>query len=458
MRRFSIAPPLFASLLLAGPASAAEVVWDGHYRAEAHLYDSLSLSNLNTNAEGSSAWFDHKARLRPGFLMSDKVGLFTQLDLLPAVMWGEDPAGGVDLTTGDALPLVYDQTVTSPTTSDGAATLQNLRLSRLWGEAYFHEVGTLRFGRMPVEWGSGMVWNAGNDPSDDAGDTEDRISFTGKAGPVHVMGAFGVPYAGLINQGDDMRAVSGSVAHLAEQAAVGFYNSYRWQKDGDDSIGVWTGDLWGKAELGPVQVEGEFAAVLGSGDLDTGANDVSISAFGGQIRGMFEADRLLLGVGVGLAGGDKDTGDKKLHTFAFAPDFDVALLMFEQPMPILQASVANDSNEGRNDDAVRTSNGLSNAVFLRPSVGYRLRDDLTVRASLFAAQAAKLPEDDKEDKGYGTELDLNVDYRPFDHFRVDLTGGWFFPGRYYSNFEDETLGGDFDRSALGMRLQGVVEF
>lgn len=216
MRRLTIAPPLFASLLLAGPAGAAEVVWDGHYRAEAHLYDSLSLSKINTNAEGSSAWFDHKARLRPGFLMSDKVGLYTQLDLLPWVMWGQDPAGGVDVTTGDALPLVYDQSVTSPTTTDGAATLQNLRLSRLWGEAYFHNVGTLRFGRMPVEWGSGLVWNAGNDPGDDAGDTEDRLSFTGKAGPVHVMGAFGVPYGGLVNAGDDMRSISGSVAHLAE--------------------------------------------------------------------------------------------------------------------------------------------------------------------------------------------------------------------------------------------------
>lgn len=445
----------FASAL---PASAAEVVWDGHYRGEMHFYDSLSLSNTNANAEGASSWFEHKARLRPGFLLSEHVGFYTQLDLLPSVVWGDSPATIVDLTTGDEIPLVYNQTVEPPTTSDGASTLQNIRLSRLWGEVWFHKIGRLRFGRMPVEWGSGMVFNAGNDPSDDYGDTEDRIQFTGKAGPVYVMGAFGVPYEGYVGETDDMRSVTGSVAHFTEQASIGVYGTYRWQGYEDDRVGVFVGDLWGKAELGPVSLEGEFAAVLGSGDLDTGANDVSISAFGGNVQAVLVADRFELGVGTGLAGGDKEPDDKKLHTFAFDRDFDLALLMFEQPMPLLSATVNNDSNEGRNTGAVRTDNGLSNAVYLRPSVGYRVRDDFTARLSLFAAQAARLPEDESDNKGYGSEIDLQLDYRPFEHFRVEGIFGTFFPGKWYRNYEDETLGGGFDSTAFGLRLQSTVAF
>ncbi|NOY27407.1 MAG: hypothetical protein GXP62_16195 [Oligoflexia bacterium] len=440
------------------PAHAAELVWDGHYRAEGHIYDTLSLSRDNANAEGAASWIDHKARLRPGLLLSSHVAFYTQLDLLPFVAFGQTPSGGVDITTGDTLPLVYDQSVQPPTTTDDAATLQNLRVTRLWGEAYFDGIGTLRFGRVPVSWGSGMVFSDGNRPQDDAGDTEDRVSFTGLAGPVYIMGAFGVPYAGLVNKSDAMRSITTSVAHIAEQAGVGFYNTYRWRNDNGTKVILWTGDVWGKAELGPLRIEGEFASVLGSGDLSTGANGVSISSFGGQISAGLTANRLLLGLGMGIAGGDKDTGDSKIHTFAFDPDFDVALIMFEQPMPMLAATVPNDTNNGRDDGAVRTWNGVSNAVYLRPSVGYQLRDDLKAEASVFAAQAAKLPDDESANKGYGIELDLKLDYRPFEHFRMEWTNGYFMPGTYYSNYTDDTLGGNFNRNALGTRMQAIVEF
>ncbi len=460
--RGALAASLLAASLLAlgasAPAQALELVWDGHYRAEGHVYDSLSLSKTNPNAEGLSSWIDHKARLRPGFLLSDRVGLFTQLDLLPWVMWGESPAGGIDLTTGSDLPLIYDQGLQPPTTDEGAATLQNLRVSRLWGEVWFPKVGTLRFGRMPIHWGSGLLFNAGNAPGDDYGDSEDRVSFTGLAGPVHVMGALGLPYQGLVNEGDGLKAASLSVAHLSEQASLGFYSTYRWQSQEDQKVGLFLGDLWGKAELGPLDAELELATALGRGDLDTGANDVSIMAFGGQLRGALALDKLGFGLDLGFATGDGNDDDKKLRSFAFDRDFDVALLMFEQPMPLLSASVATDANEGRNTSAIRSQNGLSNALYLKPSVGYRPLPELGLKLSFLAAQAAKRPEDEAADKGYGSELDLNVDYRPFDHFRVDWTSGLFFPGAWYRNYEHATLGGDFGRTAVGSRLQAIVEF
>ena len=33
---------------------------------------------------------------------------------------------------------------------------------------------------MPLHWGSGMVYNAGNNPLDEFGDSVDRIQFTAK--------------------------------------------------------------------------------------------------------------------------------------------------------------------------------------------------------------------------------------------------------------------------------------
>ena len=97
-------------------------------------------------------------------------------------------------------------------------------------------------------------------------------------------------------------------------------------------------------------------------------------------------------------------------------------------------------------------------AFYSEVVGWKWREDLTTRASFFAAQAAKLPEETRADKGYGSEIDLNVDYRPYEHFRLDGTFGVFFPGKYYRNYEDDTLGGGFDRTAVGGRVQAIVEF
>jgi hypothetical protein len=444
-------------LALPGTATAAEVAWDGFYASSGHLYNSLSLSDTNTRAEGASAYLDHRARLAPSLLLSDKVSLRTQVDLLPWVLWGGDPVVPTDITTGEELALTSTQAVEAPTTDDGAATLQNIAVTRLWGELNTG-IGIVRFGRMPVEWGTGMVFNAGNNPTNTTGDTADRVQITSPIGPVHVIGGLELPYEGFVGEPDDLRGAFAGVLYQSETAALGTYHSYRWQKYEDDQFGAWIGDLWAKAQLGPAVVEGEFAAIVGSGDLSTGANDVSIVSFGANLGGRYQAERLRVGLGLGLAGGDGDDEDSKLSTFSFDPNFDVALLMFEQPMPMLETQVKNDANGGRDTEAVRITNGVQNALYLRPSVGWQLNDMLTGDLSLFAARATKLPDDAETERGYGTEVDLDVNFTPFEHFLLRSTTGVLLPGPYLSDYEHDDLGGGFDRPVFGTRLVASVEF
>ena len=51
-----------------------------------------------------------------------------------------------------------------------------------------------------------------------------------------------------------------------------------------------------------------------------------------------------------------------------------------------------------------------------------------------------------------------MDYRPFDHFELSSTVGFFFPGRYFQRFEHEELGGGFKDTAVGTRIVGTVNF
>lgn len=451
-------PRFIALALLIAPlsASAAEVVWDGHYRARGQYFNSLSLSNTNPNAEGAAALIDHRLRLQPGWLMSDKVGLFTQLDLLPYTMWGDEAIQFSDPALGDD-PILLTGAVQPPTTDEDGSTLQNIRVTRAFAEVHTG-AGQLRFGRMPVEWGSGMLLNAGNAANQEFGDTVDRIQFTGRAGQVYLQGGLETNAEQFVNEDDDVWSVTGSLLYQTEQAGIGIYNIYRRYDYDDETFGMYTLDFWAAATAGPLELETEFVAQIGRGDLGDGLNDASINAFGAMIDAGYTLDRIRVGLSGGLATGDKDTTDDNFKTFTFDRDFNQTLFLFEEPMPTLTPTVSNDNNAGRDTGAARTGYALSNALYVRPRVGYVISDQLTVDVSYFLAQAAALPEAQADDKGYGSEIDARVVFRPFEHFVFDGTVGVFLPGAYFSNYTDDELGGEFDRPAVGAQILGTVEF
>ncbi len=456
--------PLFlapALVLLCPVARATELTWDGHYRARGRFFDSLSVSNTTPAAEGVALSFDHRLRLQPNWLMSDHVSLHAQLDLLPFLEFGDQPETVIDPVSGDPVPLAFSETVGVPTTDDGGTTAQNIQVTRAWGEVR-SAIGTFAFGRMPVSWGSGMMWNDGNDPLDEYGDTADRLQLSGLVGPVYLMGAFETDVEGYLGEPDDISTVSASIAYKTETAGVGTYDTFRyWSNGADNRFSAFTGDLWGRAEMGPVTAETELIAVLGGGDFDTDTNDVRLSAFGGYLSVGLDNDRAILGIAGGFGTGDADEGDDVLKTFTFDRDFNMALILFEENLPTLEASVMNDTNGGREYGAVRTGEALRNVLFLRPTVGYHLLPELKGTLTMFASQAAKLPDDESDAKGYGLEFDAAVRYDPFPHAWFQARGGLWMPGRYFTEYEDTTFGvepGDLDRPVAAVELVGVVEF
>jgi hypothetical protein len=447
---------LLTLLTLASPAQATELVWDGHLRATGSLYDSLSLSDTNAQAEGTSSQFVHDVRLAPSWLLSDTVSMHVQFDMLDGVNWGDSPVLANDLVTGEAADLATSEAVQPPTTEDGAATLQNLAVTRAWAEAKL-SFGNLRFGRMPIHWGTGMVFNAGDDGWNGPGDTADRIQLTRKAGDVYLLGAWESRSEGYVGEPDDLHGLAGAVVFQNERAAIGTYHNYRWQGQDQDRFSTYIADLWASADMGPAQIQFEFAAVLGGGDLESGANDVQLAAYGANIDLSMQSDKLSLAMGAGLAGGDGDTDDSKLSTFSFDPNFRRGLILFAQPLPTLEASVLNDGNGGRTTEAARSGVGISNAMYLNPRVGWALRDDLDTELSVLAAQKAK-DTADAQGKGYGTEFDLSIRYRPMAHFEGEATLGILLPGTHYTDYEHEDLGGDFDRPVTAARITGTVSF
>jgi hypothetical protein len=467
-RSLLVAPVL---ALVSPVAGATELTWDGHYRARGQFFDSLSLSNsalelapedAELEPEGVAMSFDHRFRLQPNWLLSEHASLHAQLDLLPFLEFGDQPETIIDPVSGDPLPVELGDAVVPPTTDEGGTTTQNLQVTRAWGEVT-SSIGTLALGRMPVSWGAGMVWNDGNEALDEYGDTADRLQLTSLIGPVYVMGAFETNYEHFVAESDDVSTVSASFAYRTETAGIGMYNTLRYWTAGPQSkYRAYTGDLWGRAAMGPVTVETELATVLGSGDLGD-ANDIRISAFGGFLSVGLDNDKVIVNVTGGFATGDSEPDDDVLKTFTFDRDFNMALILFEENLPTLEASVMNEENGGRDYSYTRTGNAMRNLLFAKPTVGYHFLPELQGTVSMFASQAAKLDEEQTEDgmKGYGLEFDAAVRYDPFPHAWFQLRGGYWMPGRYFS-LDPQSAGEDdkygFERPVTAVELVGVVEF
>ena len=465
----------FRSLLLApvlalvSPvAGATELTWEGHYRARGQFFDSLSVSNSDSeldlpddglDPEGVAMSFDHRFRLQPNWLLSEHASLHAQLDLLPFLKFGNQPETIIDPVSGDPLPFELSDAVVPPSTDEGGVTTQNIQVTRAWGEVH-SSIGTLAFGRMPVSWGSGMIWNDGNEPLDEYGDTADRLQLTSRVGPVYLMGAFETNYEHYVAESDDFSTISASIAYKTETAGIGTYHSLRyWTESQESQYRAYTGDLWGRAQMGPVTAETELAAVLGSGDLGA-ANNIRLSAFGGFLSLGLDNDKAILGLTGGFGTGDSEPSDDVLKTFTFDRDFNMALILFEENLPTLEAVVPNEDNGGRDYTMTRTGNAMRNVLFLKPTVGYHLLPELQGTVSMFASQAAKLDDDIASIKGYGLEFDAALRYDPFPHTWFQLRGGYWMPGRYFTEYGEDESGNPygFDRPVTAVELVGVVEF
>jgi len=113
---------------------------------------------------------------------------------------------------------------------------------------------------------------------------------------------------------------------------------------------------------------------------------------------------------------------------------------------------------GATTGAARTGDGIRNALFRPTPCGLPHPSPPLREVSVLAAQAAKVPDAQNSAKGYGTEIDLRLQYDPYEHFQLKGTLGTFFPGKYYSTYKNDDLGGGFDTMALGGMLMAAVQF
>ena len=166
-KKVLLAIAAFLGLSLGSPvnAHALEIDWSGQFWTEFnYIHDyPMDLSNTGSTVDatrtGAGGYYVQPAgnqdagfqslflRVRPKVIVNDNIYIKSE-------WWVGDPIFGI---FGSGLPYSTDQKQFYSSQSRGAL----LSAQRLWAE-FVTDIGTFQVGRIPLQWGLGVVWNSGD--------------------------------------------------------------------------------------------------------------------------------------------------------------------------------------------------------------------------------------------------------------------------------------------------------
>ncbi|MBI5501329.1 MAG: hypothetical protein HY907_13875 [Deltaproteobacteria bacterium] len=458
----------------------------GYYRARTHVVGNL-MYVLDSDPDGRKETLEYvtqRLRLQPEIGYGEWVTLHVTVDALDNVVWGDNAglsstalfAGEPSQTglEGSEMPFAY--------------------VRHAWLETNV-KFGVLRVGRMPSNWGLGILSNDGEGFDEDFGDnwygdTYDRILFATK--PISIVRALmgeepgdtplilvaswdklvedfqklddrtgepvnprdGYDSGWLANGDDDVDEWTvAAVWHQEEldwlapgdSLAAGVYYVYREQPSTSSEIHIF--DAFLKLRLWDFFLEGELDAIRGSTKaLALGPED---DPPGSELYMLRDADILgwLVRVGwqrgmftvkleSGQASGDGDVLDANFSNMAVHPDVNVGLLLYEE----LLAQRTRDHFADKK--GLWSNGGVYNSIFFMATGVVEPLEDLQFTLGILTAWAdeacdvafqGNLCSPDDPHPNIGIEIDASARYRFWDRRVLAVVeGGWLHP-------DDETL-------------------
>ncbi len=445
-----------------------------------------------------------RMRLRPTLALSDDVSVHLTLDIFDNLVLGSTPDGTVYLppgasgtTASSAGEVDFERPARSPGVPiDSFAATQNppqafrnsardsIYVRHAWAQVTNRGLGQLRFGRMPSQWGLGVLANAGEGIDADQSSDVDRVMGLTRLAGIYLIAAWDFAGQGLQRQllddlrnppldatsKDDIRQYVFALAYRQDEEEArerlqrgswvfdaGFYFVFRRQflssagitnafpATADDffvrrKAKAFIPDLWLRFRMGGLRLEAE--AVFIAGGIQNIENDsfvqddFDIRQFGFAFEGEYRLldDKLSIRLYTGYASGDADvdglsarqgllaqqTDDRTISHMQFHPNYRIDLILWRNIM-----------------------NRVAGAWYLRPGISYDIiRNPF---GQLFGAgvdvvysRAAQEVQAYGSDPNLGVELDFSVYYRSEDG--PELLDGFYATFQYGVLFPLDGLG------------------
>lgn len=475
-------------LIVAGAkqATAMELHWSGQFTSDFNWVHNYSLDGTDQGAlvdpardgkggyyipgggSRDARWEQLFLRLRPKLIVNDNIYVKSE-------WWVGDPVFGI---FGNAVPSTVDQKQFYSNQSRGSS----ITAQRVWGE-FITDFGTLQVGRAPLNWGLGLVWNAGEDRWSRYMTTADTARLVSRFGAFSLVPTFALystgntiggacNYAGGVGTACNSALGSGSVSEYslilnyetdedielgvnfirrlgaANQDVNGFYG-FRPVGAGQEPIGFNynTWDLYGRKKIGKLQLAAEVPIVNG----ELGGVEYKTFALGAQAdwraSDQWET-QLRLGHAPGQ-GTSLSASPDKFRGFFFHPNYKVGLILFNYQLANFSGPQTLNSSTTPAELRSPYDASIFNTNYLGLSETFRA-DKWDFYLGLLHARAIEVanagqffynqwerryvptPAAKTQGDVLGTEVDWGAVFNWDDYFRFKADFGLFFPGSFYA--------------------------
>jgi len=427
-------------------AQALDLDWQGQFRVEANSIYGYSSSpavttpaisgySIPANGDSPASFQNLFLSLKPRVLVNDNVTIYSDL-------WVNTPSAGF---FGSNSPVAGSFHYSSTEAGNGALSARTL-----YAEVAT-DFGIFKAGRIPLNYGLGLVWNSGASRRSRMPSNGDALSLNAKFGafkftPYFVKYGQDFSSSGSSQQsGRSDYALNLSYTNDDEQLDLGllFLRRIAGPNSGVLSPFSVTGsavtsgyvyniwDLYAKKRSGIVTVSGEIP--ISSGLVAS----VPYNSIAGALKAEAAvSDHFKLKADFGTAAG-QGSDKSKLTSFAFHPDYRPGLLMFNYNLFNLATNNGNAYyNPVTNTRYFSLGGEFTSGKFTHEILGLLAIADqvsdgvnpyFNTWQGYYTAAAS-----DVQSKGMGFEMDYNLgyDWDEATRFGVDL--GLYFPGAYYN--------------------------
>ena len=427
-------------LLVASVLFGASANFSGTFRTRANYFDKTNLGQADTNS--TKTFIDGRALLYPSLLVDDHFSIKTQWSLLTSPNFAPSQEVGGLGNSGQG-GWVY-----------GDPNTAKMALDRAWME-WTSDFGVFRLGRVPVAWGYGLIWDAGNGTWDDWQSTVDRLEYRLHFGHVVSTLAYSKPRkVSLMGSENDSEYYTVALKYENPELDIEFGGLYEKQSRSlsQQSALLWEGnpyllpegnrvrpyplhselayplsnsvlDFYMKKTAGYFTFGGELSWLSGNASDYRGSGVQELNAWGLLFSSAYEIHKLKAFVEFLYASGDSDMSSGPMNGFALLHrNRGAGLLLGRQ---LLGRYYGDNINLG-SMVVYGNDRSFSGVYYLRP--GVRLDWSRTWSSGIELIYADKAATQEGEEKHLGFEIDLGTDYSVYRNFDVGVTLALLFPG------------------------------
>lgn len=459
---------------------AGDIEWSGTYRVEGVKVDGSEMGSVDRNKQ----YILHHLVLMPKITAYDGLTIHGRFDILNSKQYPQSQLGqffGSGLDSNAANPaLPSGNSDNSNILSDRQAS-DMIAINELY-LTYAHEFGVLTVGRAPLQFGLGMTYNAGRGVFDHWFDNRDMISYKLSVGNLTFTPMVAKVVENDIGFGDDIddymlqamyenpdtelkigafyrRRHAGAVGNTAPGAPVFGDGSSTGHSAGFKGeylnlfFSRWVGDSF-KIGFEAATQKGQTGVIQGGGTVSMDAYGVAL-----EMDYMPKGSSFHWGLKAGTASGDDPNTPGTYEGFIFDRNYDIAFLLFNHSLGqfdifrqagnrnTTMASIQNLPSSRADEEAV------SNVMYLAPHFKYRWSDKFDSQLGLTYARLNSDPiKGIAVNKSVGFEVDMTLNYKPYDNVQWVNRVGVFTPGAAFeggaNHYETKTVYGLETKAAI----------